>query len=1033
MKKDKSIDSILIIGSGPIVIGQGCEFDYSCAQALKSLKEEGYRVILVNSNPASIMTDPELADATYIEPMSLDYLEQIIAQERPSALIPTLGGQVSLNAALQLHEAGVLEKYQIKLLGASYQAIQIAENRKLFQAKMQEIGLKMPKSLTIENEIQIDSAIETLGLPLMIRSSFTLGGSGARLAYTREQALEGYQTAKIAGENAEVNFDEALIGWKEFELEVVRDKNDNCIVVCGIENFDPLGIHTGDSITVAPIQTLSDKDYQLMRDAAFNILRVVGIETGGSNVQFAMHPKTGELKVIEMNPRVSRSSALVSKATGFPIAKIATQLALGYTLDELKNEITGGTLPASFEPSIDYVVIKIPRFDDAKFNALDLARGPQMRSIGEVMAIGSTFKESLQQAMCSLEIGSYGFDLLQEKSDLEIQQILQSHSSLHLYAIGEGFRRGFSLETLYALSFVDPWFLKQIQSIIQAEDEIKKLTLQDLNQDYLIQFKQLGFSDQRLSSLLQVEERAIRGKRLEQAVFPVYKKVDSCAGEFAAKTAYLYSCYQEYCESKISDKPKIMVIGSGPNRIGQGIEFDYICVKAIKTFSKKGFETIMLNCNPETVSTDYDIADKLYFVPLTYEKVMDIIEKEKVDYVALQFGGQTPLNLADQLGNAGVQLIGLDAEMIHLTENRSRFSKFLQHLNLQQPKNISVDASANLKTIIKNLRFPLILRPSFILGGTGMSIAHEFDDLVLILDHYFKRSNAPVLVEEFLSNAIELDVDAISDGQDVFIPLCLEHIEALGIHSGDSACVTSPYKIQKNILNLIRDQTRKIGQSLKIKGLFNIQFAVKDQQVFIIEVNLRASRTSPFIAKATGLPLIDIAVKVMLGESLLEQGYLASIELPYYCVKEAVLPFKKFIGTCTHLGPEMRSTGEVMGIGQTPYEAYLKSQIAAGGKIPRQPGFRVLLSGVNPAHPLKRMLKKLSCIIDIELNLKQLPRLLISLDKQYIDVAIAHNIYYISTAASAEFFLESLILDSGEIKVKSLQSLYTQLKYLAKN
>ncbi len=1009
MPKNTCIKSILVIGSGPIMIGQACEFDYSGTQALKALREEGYRVILVNSNPATIMTDPEMADATYIEPITPEYIEKIINLEKPCAIIPTLGGQTSLNCALELYKNKVLEKHGVQLIGASYEAINIAEDRTLFREKMLEIGLDVPKSISVQKKEEIKDVINYLGLPLILRSSFSLGGMGAQIVNTEEEAINAFEVGMI--------FDEALIGWKEFELEVVRDKNDNCIVVCGVENVDPLGIHTGDSITVAPIQTLTDKQYQRMRDAAFKVLRAVGVDTGGSNVQFAIHPKTGRMVVIEMNPRVSRSSALVSKATGFPIAKIAAKLAVGYTLDELKNEITTGVLPASFEPSIDYVVVKIPRFHNEKFNANELSRGPQMRSVGEVMGIGSTFRESLQHALCSLEIGSSGLDLFKEKSDDEIREMLKSHLNHHIYAIAEAFRRGLSINEIHNLSFVDPWFLFQISEIINLEKTVE-------NSD-LLQLKKNGFSDKRIAELTKTSETIIRSKRKESGVVAVYKHVDSCAGEFNTSTSYMYSTYQEYCESSISARKKIIIIGSGPNRIGQGLEFDYICVKAIQAFSKHGFETIMLNCNPETVSTDYDVADKLYFIPLTFEKVMDIIETEKPLAVALQFGGQTPLNLVDELNHAGVKLIGLNADVIHLTEDRDKFRELLNKLGLKQPKNIAINHLDELETVKSDLQFPVIIRPSYVLGGRGMEVVADFPSLQKKILPFILDEKHPVLIEEFLENAIEVDVDAISDGENVFIPLFLEHIEAVGVHSGDSACISSAYHLTKAMTTLIHKQTEIIAKSLKLTGLFNIQFAVKDQQVYIIEVNPRASRTTPFISKATGLPLIDIAVNCMLGKTLKEQKCVVPVKLPFYCVKEAVLPFKKFMMCDPVLGPEMKSTGEVMGIGRSPYEAYIKTQQAAGQPLP-EGKFTLLISGLSESSELLKTIKELGCHIQSDIDLRVLPELIISLDCKYLSYAVKNNIPYASTIEAADIILKSIVHQTIS-PIKSLQSLYKEI------
>ena len=1034
MPKNNDIKTILVIGSGPIMIGQACEFDYSGTQALKALREEGYRIILVNSNPATIMTDQDLADATYIEPITPEYLELIIAKERPCAIIPTLGGQTSLNCALALYKSGALERYSVKLIGASYEAIILAEDRTLFREKMLEIGLDMAKSKSIFTKKDALGAIQELGLPLIIRSSFTLGGAGAKIAYTEAEVMNSYEQAMEISPLQELIFDEALIGWKEFELEVIRDKNDNCIVICGVENFDPLGIHTGDSITVAPIQTLTDKEYQKMRDAAFKVLRAVGVDTGGSNVQFAVNPKTGRMVVIEMNPRVSRSSALVSKATGFPIAKIAAKLAIGYALDELRNEITNGLLPASFEPTIDYVVVKIPRFHDEKFNAQQSPRGAQMRSVGEVMSIGSTFKEALQNALCSLEIDSFGFDLIQTNDNDMLRSILKNHPSMHIYAIAEAFRRGFSIDEAHNLSYVDPWFLAQIADIIKMEDKITIAQSNGLTKYQLLSLKKNGFSDQRIATLLNINEKTIRNKRQELEVLPVYKHVDSCAGEFSTSTSYMYSTYQEHCENKISANKKIIIIGSGPNRIGQGIEFDYICVKAIQAFKRNGFETIMLNCNPETVSTDYDCADKLYFIPLTYEKVMDVITKENPSAVALQFGGQTPINLLASLAEAGVKLIGINAEVIYLTEDREKFRQFLQLIDLKQPENIVVSSINELAYKIRNLNFPLIIRPSFVLGGKGMEVINNITLLEQKIAAALQENSSPILIEEFLEGAIEVDVDAISDGEDVFIPLILEHIEAVGVHSGDSACVTPGYLLTKAITNVIHQQTKTIAKALKIKGLFNIQFAIKNDNIYIIEVNPRASRTTPFICKATGLSLIDIAVNAMLGLSLKSQKCLSSVQLPYYCIKEAVLPFNKFILSEASLGPEMKSTGEVMGIGSNIYEAYFKAQVGSGHKYSLD-NFTILLSGVDDDSVMMEIIKAANYKTQTNLDLKNLPQFIISLDKRYLSFAIKHSIPYTSTSEAAQLLLESIkhrLNNHNVDSIMSLQSLYQKVKHPSK-
>lgn len=944
MPKQTNLQSILIIGAGPIVIGQACEFDYAGTQAVKALKAEGYRIILVNSNPATIMTDPEIADATYIEPITLPILEKIIAKERPDAILPVLGGQTALNATLALHHAGLLKKYQIEIIGVTVKAIELAENRQLFQQLMLEIGLDVPKAITVHNLEEAKSVLNEMPLPLVVRPSFTLGGSGAGIANSQEEFLALASQAFLASPVQKVMIDEALIGWKEFELEVICDKNDNCIIVCGVENLDPLGIHTGDSITVAPIQTLTDKEYQAMREAAFKVLRAIGVRTGGSNVQFAVHPETGRMVVIEMNPRVSRSSALVSKASGFPIAKIAAKLAVGYTLDELKNEITGDQLPASFEPTLDYVVVKIPRFNMEKFPGSKENRGPQMRSVGEVMAIARSFPEALQKAMRSLEINQPGFSQDYRKLDDEaLKQVLLTAAPLQLWAIGEAFHRGLSLEDIKTLTHIDPWFLTEIEALIQAEKKVMTISFNQLDAIALRQYKKLGLSDTRLAQLLNVNEEDILQLRRKWAIYPVYKRVDSCAAEFKTPTAYLYSSYDSVCEALPSHKEKMLIIGSGPNRIGQGIEFDYCCVQALKALADAGFETIMLNCNPETVSTDYDVVDRLYCTPLTFEDVLAIIELEKPKAVLLQFGGQTPLGLAADLAKAKVSLLGLDMQIIHQTEDRLAFQQLLHSLNLKQPKNFCVYTVEEGEKLAKEIGFPLIIRPSFVIGGSKMAIVNHDEALKYHLEQAFSVSfEHPVLIEACLQEAIEVDVDAICDGHDVFFPGLLEHIEAAGIHSGDSACIIPPVHLSLDQQNKIKNQAGLIAKHLKLTGVFNIQFAVKGDDIYIIEVNPRASRTLPFLCKATGLHLIEIAIKCMLSESLTKQGIPSQIDLAYYCVKEAVLPFNKFANASSLLGPEMRATGEVMGIGLTADEAYAKAQNAAGNFLP-QVGIATLL------------------------------------------------------------------------------------------
>ncbi len=961
MPKRNDIKNILIIGAGPIVIGQACEFDYAGTQACKALKEEGYRVILVNSNPATIMTDSDIADVTYIEPITVEFLERIIEKEKPDALLPTLGGQTALNCALALEKKGILKKYHVELIGASVKAIELAENRSQFQNLMKSIGLSVPHSMKIKKITEAKTILKKINLPVVIRSSFTLGGTGAGIANTEEEFIQLCEQAFHASPFQEVMIDEALIGWKEFELEIIRDKKNNCIVVCGVENIDPLGIHTGDSITVAPIQTLTDKEYQHMRQAAFSVLRAVGVDTGGSNVQFAIHPHTGKMVVIEMNPRVSRSSALVSKASGFPIAKIAAKLAVGYTLDELKNDITGEQLPASFEPSLDYVVVKIPRFNFEKFSENNFNRGPQMRSVGEVMAIGRTFSESLQKAMRSLEMNQEGFSDEYAKINLvSLKEHLKTSGHMQLWAIGEAFRRKITINEIAELTKIDLWFLNEIHSIIQTEMEIISLTIENLTPALLKKYKKSGFSDSRIAHLLNCTEKEIYQLRGKNKIHPVYKRIDSCAGEFVTPTAYMYGTYEQTCEAMPTSAPKILVIGSGPNRIGQGIEFDYCCVHAVKALKKAGYETIMVNCNPETVSTDYDVVDRLYCIPLTLEDILAVIENEKPIGVLVQYGGQTPLQLAKGLALSGVPLLGLDSEIIQATEDRDHFKKLIQNLKLNQPKNKSVYTLEEGMSAAKQIGFPLIVRPSFVLGGSSMAIITDEKQLQKCLTQIFSsHSHYAVLIEEFLTNAIEIDVDAISDGETIFIPALLEQIEPAGIHSGDSACFTPPMNISDEIKLAIMQQTQKMASHLKLKGALNIQFAVKENKIYIIEVNPRASRTLPFLCKVTGLPLVQIATHCVLGKTLVELGITKMPELPFYYVKEAVLPFAKFPNASAMLGPEMKSTGEVMGMGKTIQEAYAKAQIAAGNVLPHS-GNIYLISTASCANLLKQISEKLN-------------------------------------------------------------------------
>jgi carbamoyl-phosphate synthase large subunit len=916
MPKRTDIKKILIIGSGPIVIGQACEFDYAGTQACMALKEEGYEVVLINSNPATIMTDLQMADSTYIEPITKEIITRII---EPCAILPTMGGQTALNVALELDKCGVLKKYNVELLGATPRAIELAEDRSLFRQVMQTLGLGLPKSGVAKNLKEAKDVLGKLGLPIIVRPSFILGGSGSGIAHTEEEFFSLCKQAFNVAPEQDVLLDEALIGWKEFEMEVVRDKNDNCIIVCCIENLDPLGIHTGDSITVAPALTLTDKEYQKMRNASFAILRAIGVETGGSNVQFAIHPKDGRMVVIEMNPRVSRSSALASKATGFPIAKVAAKLAAGYTLPELSSDLTGNQIPASFEPTIDYVVVKIPRFNFEKFKGTEIKLGTQMRSVGEAMSIGRTFKEGLLKAMRSMEVSSI------PKQGL-------SPGPFRLWAIFDAFRAGMPLKEIHKQTDIDPWFLDQIQELVMAEKETDLLTL-----------KRLGYSDALIAGFFGCTEEEIRAKRKKEGIVPVYKRIDSCAAEFATSVAYLYSCYEEECEAKPSKKPKMMILGSGPSRIGQGIEFDYSCVHAIQALKEEGFETIIVNCNPETVSTDYDCADKLYCSPLTAEDILDIVDVEKPQGVLVQYGGQTPLNLTAPLLKAGVPLLGMTLDLIDKTEDRASFKEFLTKLGLKQPENAIIHSIEE----PVQMGFPLIVRPSFVLGGRAMAIAMKEDELNgCLLDAFAASPDKPVLVERFLIDATEVDIDAICDGKDVFIPGILEHVEFAGVHSGDSACCLPPHSLSVAVQEELKKQTKKIALGLNFVGLINIQFAIEGDTIYVLEVNPRASRTAPFTSKATGIDLVKIATRCLLGISLKKQGYLETPKLNYFAVKEAVLPFSKFDNVDSLLGPEMKSTGEVMGLGNSFAEAYAKAQIASGYPLPK-PGSNAIVSAAS--------------------------------------------------------------------------------------
>ncbi|WBX93218.1 carbamoyl-phosphate synthase large subunit [Pseudoxanthomonas mexicana] len=959
MPKRTDLKTILIIGAGPIVIGQACEFDYSGAQACKALREEGYRVVLVNSNPATIMTDPEMADAVYIEPINWQTVEKIIAKEKPDALLPTMGGQTALNCALDLADNGVLEKYGVELIGAKRDAIRMAEDRELFRVAMQEIGLECPKAAvahTLEEALEIQTRV---GYPTIIRPSFTLGGSGGGIAYNREELVDIVTRGLELSPTTEVLVEESVLGWKEFEMEVVRDTADNCIIVCSIENLDPMGVHTGDSITVAPAQTLTDKEYQRLRDASIAVLRKIGVDTGGSNVQFGINAQTGRVVVIEMNPRVSRSSALASKATGFPIAKVAAKLAVGYTLDELKNEITGGKTPASFEPAIDYVVTKIPRFAFEKFPQADARLTTQMKSVGEVMAMGRTFQESLQKALRGLETGKVGLDptgldLASEDDLTTLRRELKAPGPERLFYVADAFRAGMSVEQVHALSFIDPWFLDQMEEIIAAEQQFAADGLGSLDKARMRRLKRMGFSDARLAQLAGTDEAAVRVLRKALGVKPVYKRVDSCAAEFATSTAYLYSTYEDECEAQPTNRDKIMILGGGPNRIGQGIEFDYCCVHAALALREDGFETIMVNCNPETVSTDYDTSDRLYFEPLTLEDVLEIVELEQPKGVIVQYGGQTPLKLARALEANGVPVIGTSPDSIDLAEDRERFQQLVDKLGLKQPPNRIARNDQEALLLAREIGYPLVVRPSYVLGGRAMEIVYGESDLARYVRDAVKVSNdSPVLLDRFLDNAVEVDVDIIADAEGhVLIGGVMEHIEEAGVHSGDSSCSLPPYSLSAKTQDELRRQVVELAKALKVVGLMNTQFAIQasedgsDDIVYLLEVNPRASRTVPFVSKATGMPLAKIAARCMAGKTLAGQGATKEIVPDYYSVKEAIFPFAKFQGVDPILGPEMRSTGEVMGVGRSFGAAMARAQEAGGIKAP--PVGKVFISVRDP-------------------------------------------------------------------------------------
>ncbi|MCT8760448.1 carbamoyl-phosphate synthase large subunit [Glaesserella parasuis] len=935
MPKRTDINTILIIGAGPIVIGQACEFDYSGAQACKALREEGYKVVLVNSNPATIMTDPNMADVTYIEPIEWRTVAKIIEKERPDAILPTMGGQTALNCALDLSRNGVLKQFNVELIGASEDAIDKAEDRGRFKQAMEKIGLSCPKSFIAYTLEEALKAQEAVGFPTLIRPSFTMGGSGGGIAYNRDEFLAICERGFEASPTHELLIEQSVLGWKEYEMEVVRDKADNCIIVCSIENFDPMGVHTGDSITVAPAQTLTDKEYQIMRNASLAVLREIGVDTGGSNVQFAINPENGEIIVIEMNPRVSRSSALASKATGFPIAKVAAKLAVGYTLHELRNDITGGLIPASFEPTLDYVVTKIPRFAFEKFANADDRLTTQMKSVGEVMAMGRTFQESLQKALRGLEMGICGFNLLSEEPE-KIRRELANPGPNRILYVADAFGAGFSLDEVHHYSKIDPWFLIQIQDLVQEELALEKKQLSDLEREELRRLKRKGFSDKRIAQLTKVSEKAVRDYRHTLGILPVYKRVDTCAAEFASDTAYLYSTYEEECEANPSDRKKVMILGGGPNRIGQGIEFDYCCVHASLALREAGYETIMVNCNPETVSTDFDTSDRLYFEPLTLEDVLEVVRVEQPWGVIVHYGGQTPLKLANALHENGVNIIGTSADSIDAAEDRERFQKILHDLNLKQPANRTARNAQEAVALANEVGYPLVVRPSYVLGGRAMQIVYNDEELNKYMREAVSVSNdSPILLDHFLNNAIEVDVDCICDGENVVIGGIMQHVEQAGIHSGDSACSLPAYSLSGEILDEIRRQTKEMAFALGVKGLMNVQFAAQNDVVYVLEVNPRASRTVPFVSKATGQPLAKIAARVMAGESLAELNALEEVIPQKYFVKEAVFPFIKFPGVDTILGPEMRSTGEVMGVGETFAEAFFKAQLGAGERIPR--------------------------------------------------------------------------------------------------
>jgi len=1072
MPKRTDIESILIIGAGPIVIGQACEFDYSGAQACQALREEGYRIILVNSNPATIMTDPGMADATYIEPIEWQTVEKIIAKEKPDAILPTMGGQTALNCALDLDKHGILEKYGVELIGARKHAIDKAEDRELFDKAMEAIGLETPKHEFAHNLDEAHQAMEKLGFPCIIRPSFTMGGSGGGIAYNKEEFEEICKRGLALSPTNELLIDESLIGWKEYEMEVVRDKNDNCIIVCTIENLDPMGIHTGDSITVAPAQTLTDKEFQIMRNAACEVLREIGVETGGSNVQFAVDPQTGRLVVIEMNPRVSRSSALASKATGFPIARVAAKLAVGFTLDELRNEITGGVTPASFEPTIDYVVTKIPRFTFEKFPQAPDRLTTQMKSVGEVMAIGRTFQESMQKALRGLEVGICGFDPILDNEASNAQEVLlrelKDAGAERIRYVADAFRAGMSVEELFEHTHIDRWFLVQIEDIIKDEQMLATASLDMLEKSTLYRLKRKGFSDERLAQVLGVKESEVRQRRYDLEIHPVYKRVDTCAAEFRSTTAYMYSTYEEECEAEVSDRKKIIVLGGGPNRIGQGIEFDYCCVHAALAMREEGYEAIMINCNPETVSTDFNVSDRLYFDPVTLEDVMEIVRIENPVGIIVQFGGQTPLKLVTQLEKLGVPIIGTPADAIDRAEDRERFQNMIQKLELKQPANSTVRSLEEAVEKAQEIGYPLVVRPSYVLGGRAMEIVYNEAELKRYIKSAVDVSNeSPVLLDYYLNSAIEMDVDVVSDGEDVVVGSIMQHIEQAGVHSGDSACSLPPYSLPMDIQDEIRQQCIRLARELGVVGLMNAQLAYQDGEIYIIEVNPRASRTVPFVSKCIGVSLAKIAAKCMAGISLKSQNFTKEIVPSFYSVKEAIFPFNKFPGVDPILGPEMKSTGEVMGTGATFAEAYYKSQGLGELKIPldgkafisvrevdkpelpelaknyHDLGFKlvatkgtakVIAEAGIPVEAVNKVMEGRPHIVDMlkndEIDLivnTTEGRQAIADSATIRSTALRHNVYCTTTIASAKAVYEALVF-GGDTSVNSLQHLHAEQK-----